>query len=49
MGRTLGAHWETVQKKMADFLVRYILAMAILIALVILFLIFKKKFRKKEE
>jgi membrane protein DedA with SNARE-associated domain len=47
MGRALGTHWETVQKKMADFLVRYNMAMAVLIALVILFFVFRKKFRKK--
>jgi membrane protein DedA with SNARE-associated domain len=48
MGCTLGTHWERVRKEMADFLVRYNMAMAVLIALVILFFVFRKKFRKKE-
>jgi hypothetical protein len=34
---------------MADFLVRYNMAMAVLIALVVLYLILKKRFRKKAE
>jgi membrane protein DedA with SNARE-associated domain len=49
MGHTLGTHWETVEKKMGDFLVRYNVAMIILIASVVLFFIFKKRFRKKAQ
>jgi len=47
MGHTLGTHWETVEEKMGDFLVRYNVAMIIVIALVVLFFLFKKRFRKK--
>ena len=47
MGRTLGTHWETVEKKMGDFLVRYNVAMVVLVVLVVLFLIFRKRFRRK--
>lgn len=47
MGHTLGTHWETVEKKMGDFLVRYNVAMIVLIVLVVLFFTFKKRFRKK--
>lgn len=49
MGRTLGTHWETVERKMGDFLVRYNVAMIILIVLFILFFIFRKRFRRKTE
>jgi membrane protein DedA with SNARE-associated domain len=49
MGCTIGTHWETVRKEMADFLVHYNMAMGILIALVILFFLFRKKLRKKGE
>jgi membrane protein DedA with SNARE-associated domain len=49
MGQTLGSHWETVHKRMADLLVRYNTAMIVLIALVVLYFIFKKRFRKKAE
>ncbi|MCU0593986.1 MAG: DedA family protein [Desulfobacterota bacterium] len=49
MGHTLGTHWETVEKKMGDFLVRYNVAMIVLIVLVVLFFTFKKRFRKKPE
>jgi len=47
MGHTLGTHWETVENKMGDFLVRYNVANIIVIALVVLFFLFKKRFRKK--
>jgi membrane protein DedA with SNARE-associated domain len=49
MGHTLGTHWETVEKKMGDFLVRYNVAMIILIVLIILFFVFKKRFRRKPQ
>jgi len=49
MGHTLGTHWETVEKKMGDFLVRYNVAMIILIVLVVLFFIFRKRFRRKPQ
>jgi membrane protein DedA with SNARE-associated domain len=49
MGHTLGTHWETVESKMGDFLVRYNVTMILVIALVVLFFLFKKKFRKKAE
>jgi membrane protein DedA with SNARE-associated domain len=49
MGHTLGAHWETVEKKMGDLMIRYNIAMIILLALVVLFFIFKKRFRRKAE
>jgi membrane protein DedA with SNARE-associated domain len=49
MGRTLGTHWETVEEKMGDFLVRYNVAMVVLIALVVLFFIFRKRFRRKPQ
>jgi membrane protein DedA with SNARE-associated domain len=49
MGHTLGTHWETVEKKMGDFLMRYNVAMIILIGLFVLFFIFRKRFRKKPE
>jgi membrane protein DedA with SNARE-associated domain len=49
MGHTLGTHWETVEKKMGDFLVRYNVAMIILIALCLLFFLFKKRFRRKSQ
>jgi membrane protein DedA with SNARE-associated domain len=49
MGHTLGAHWETVEKKMGDFMIRYNIAMIILLALVVLFFIFKKRLRRKAE
>lgn len=47
MGHTLGTHWETVEEKMGDFLVRYNVTMIIVIVLVVLFFLFKKRFRKK--
>jgi len=49
MGHTLGTHWETVERTTADFMVRYNLAVIVLIGLVILFFIFKKRFRRKHE
>jgi membrane protein DedA with SNARE-associated domain len=49
MGQTLGAHWGTVQKKMADFMVHYNIAVIILLALVVLFFIFRKRLRRKAE
>jgi membrane protein DedA with SNARE-associated domain len=49
MGHTLGTHWETVEKKMGDFLVRYNVTMFILIVLVVLFFVFKKRLRKKAQ
>ena len=49
MGRTLGTHWETVEEKMGDFLVRYNVAMVVLIALAALFFIFRKRFRRKPQ
>ena len=49
MGHTLGTHWETVEKKMGNFLVRYNVAMIILIVLVVLFFIFRKRFRRKPQ
>ena len=49
MGHTLGTHWETVEKKMGDFLVRYNVAMIVLIVLVVLFFIFRKRFRRKPQ
>jgi membrane protein DedA with SNARE-associated domain len=49
MGHTLGTHWETVEKKMADFMVRYNVAVIILLALVVLFFIFTKRLRRKAE
>jgi membrane protein DedA with SNARE-associated domain len=47
LGHTLGTHWETVEQKMGDFMVRYYVAMIVVIALIILFFVFKKKFRRK--
>jgi membrane protein DedA with SNARE-associated domain len=46
MGHTLGTHWETVEKKLGDFMVRYNVAMIVLIAGVILFFVLKKRFRR---
>jgi hypothetical protein len=47
MGHTLGTHWETVEHKMGDFMVRYNAAMVLLIVLIVLFFVFRKKFRRK--
>lgn len=47
MGHTLGTHWETVEREMGAFMVRYNAAVIILIVLVVLFFILKKRFRKK--
>lgn len=47
MGRTLGTHWETVEEKMGDLLVRYNVAAIILIVLVVLFFVLRKIFRRK--
>ena len=49
MGHTLGTHWETVERKMGDFMVRYNVAMLILLALVVLFFIFKKRLFRKAQ
>jgi len=49
MGHTLGTHWETVEHKMGDFMVRYNVTMIILIVLVILFFVLKKRFRRKAQ
>jgi len=49
MGYSLGTHWETVEKKMGDFMMRYNIAVAVLLALVVIFFVFKKRFRKKPE
>ena len=49
MGHTLGTHWQTVEKKMGEFMVRYNIAVIVLLAVVVLFFIFKKRFRKKAE
>jgi hypothetical protein len=49
MGHTLGTHWETVERKMGDFMVRYNVAMLILLALVVLFFIFKKRLLRKAQ
>jgi membrane protein DedA with SNARE-associated domain len=48
LGHTLGAHWETVEQKMGDFMVRYNVAMITVIVLILLFFVFKKKFRRKQ-
>jgi len=47
LGHTLGTHWETVEQKMGDFMVRYNVAMIIVIVLILLFFVFKRKFRRK--
>ena len=49
MGHTLGTHWETVEEKMADFMVRYNIAVIVLLVLVGFFFIFNKRFRKKAQ
>lgn len=49
MGYSLGTHWGTVEKKMGDFMMRYNIAVAVLIALVVIFFVFKKRFRRKPE
>jgi membrane protein DedA with SNARE-associated domain len=49
MGLTLGTHWETVQKKMGEFMMRYNIAVVFLLAVVVIFFVFKKKFWKKPE
>jgi len=49
MGHTLGTHWETVEREMGDFMVRYNAAVIILIVLVVLLFILKKRFRKKPQ
>jgi len=49
MGHTLGTHWETVEGKMGDFMVRYNVAVILVIVLVVLFFILKKRFRKKPQ
>ncbi|MBP1737904.1 MAG: rane protein, partial [Deltaproteobacteria bacterium] len=49
MGHTLGTHWETVERKMGDFMVRYNVAMLVLLALVVLFFIFKKRLFRKAQ
>ena len=49
MGHTLGTHWETVEKRMGDFLVRYNMAVILLIVLILLFFVVRKRFRRKAE
>lgn len=49
MGHTLGSHWEAVEKNMTDFMMRYNIAVIILIVFVLLFFVFKKKLRREPE
>jgi membrane protein DedA with SNARE-associated domain len=49
MGHTLGTHWETVEKNMADLMVRYNIAVIVLLALVVIFFVFRKKLRRKAQ